>query len=304
MNLSSPSGRMAIPFVIIAIIGLMIGGEGSMLSAILLGIGMSGVFIVFLFRAQIHWYYYSKNPPPISEPLMKILTHKMVYFRELTPENKMHFMRRLSIFMMCKDIESLSEDTVPTDIRGLVSAAAVQLTFGKDLYLLPNFKKIMIYPSAFRSVQDREYHGSETFLDPEHKHHSCLVFSADRLMLGVSNSTQGYNIALHEMANAYKIEHEIKNEDISYLNHPNIKHDLAAIRGANYEMLKAFTMNKELDLFGIAIEHFFTKPTPFKRILPDFYQYLCELLNQNPLNESEPVLTEVDYDQLLERDAF
>ncbi len=304
MNFNSPSGRLAIPFVLIAITGLMIGGQGTMWSAILLGIGLSGVFIIFLFRAQIHWYYYSKNPPPVSEELMKILHHKMPYFRQLTKENKIQFMRRISIFSMCKDIESLSEDTVPADIRGLIAAAAVQLTFGKDRYLLPNFKKIMVYPSLFRSVQNTNPHGSETFLDEEHKHHSCLVFAADRLMLGVTDPAQGYNIALHEMAMAYKIENNIKTDNIPYLNHPNIKTALAEIRGANYSVIKAFTQNKELDVFGLAIEHFFTRPANFQNVLPDLYQYLCELLNQNPLQGETPVLKDIDYSLLLERHAF
>ena len=39
-----------------------------------------------------------------------------------------------------------------------------------------------------------------------------------------------------------------------------------------------------MEFFAVAVEHFFEAPAEFQKELPDIYNHLCVLLNQNPLN--------------------
>ena len=39
-----------------------------------------------------------------------------------------------------------------------------------------------------------------------------------------------------------------------------------------------------MEFFAVAVEHFFEAPAEFHKELPDIYNHLCVLLNQNPLN--------------------
>lgn len=302
----SPSGRLAIPFVIISILGFMSGGEHvyGYTSVILMGIGLSGLAIILMFRPQIHWYWYSKYPPRIQDELLAILERRMVYYRQLSPANKVIFQKRLSIYLMAKEIESLGEDNVPGDVKGLIAAAAIQVTFGKSLFLMPSFKKIIVYPSLFRSVENKDLHASETFVDPEYKGHSCLVFAADRMLLGVSEPTKGLNTAVYEMACVLKTEYDDGLEQCASFQDKRLLEKLAIVRQATFLKIQRLLGKKDIDTFALAIEHFFTFPARFQKVLPELYQDICSLLNQDPLNAQNPVKVAVNYDELLEKHAF
>jgi len=300
MDFKSPSVRLSFPFILLIIIAIVFREMPYMFIALI--IGLFGLVFVLMFRQQIHWHWYCKNPPPLDPQMIEILERKVPFFRNLSVDYKRFFLKRVSLFLMAKEFEAIKEgESVPADVKGLIAAAAVQMGFGKEKFLFPDFKRIVIHPSTFRSVENKDFHGSETFIDPEYKAHSCLIFAADRLVHPFDNPRAGYNIALHEMANAYKFKFDLHNAEIPLFNNPVFYQNLAKIRGFTVAQAEEYTRNKKLSPFGLAVEHLFYNPEKFKELMPELYETFCNLLNQNPINSENPVIFNVDYDLLVEQ---
>jgi Mlc titration factor MtfA (ptsG expression regulator) len=301
MDFKSPSTRLIIPFVMVIISGFFF--KNTSISFTLFGVGLLGISLVYIFRQPIHWYWFCQNPPPIASEMIMILERKFLYYQKLSVENKRYFLKRMSLFLMAKEMTSINEDEAfPADFKVLITATAVQMNFGQERFLFPAFQKILVHPSLFLSeVINKQFHGSETFIDPEYKGHSCQIFAGDRLLHAFKDSKSGYNIAVHEMANAFATNHDLdKIEKMMKENVDLLKH-FAIIRGFNYHQAVDYTRNPVLSYFGLAVEHFFYNPKAFEYVLPNLFQLLCETLNQNPLNPENPVVEPIDYELLVEK---
>lgn len=306
MDFKAPSTRLGFPFVILMIIAGFYDFGNMWITVSLMITGFIGVALVFVFRQPIHWYWYCQNPPPIAPEMIAILEHKMPYFRHLSNDNKRLFLKRMSLFMMAKEMESLNEDeNLPADIRGLIAATAVQINLGKIEFLFPEFKKIIVHPSLFLSAEfNKQFHGSETFIDPDYKGDSCQVFAGDRLMHSFNDARTGYNIVLHEMANVFLNKQSLEYIENTLKTDREILKHFATIRGFNYNQIIEYTNNPPMSFFGLAVEHFFFNPTKFKEVLPDLYEALTKALNQNPINTNDPVIDKIDYDLLVEKNKI
>jgi|TARA_B110000285_G_C15037487_1_gene570107 Mlc titration factor MtfA (ptsG expression regulator) len=301
MNFKSPSTRLIIPLVILMIVGYMV--NSIILSFVFFGGGFLGIALVYVFRQPIHWYWYCKNPPPIAPQMITILERKVPYYQNLSLDNKRHFLKRMSLFLMAKEMESINEDQdFPADFKGLLTASAVQVNFGQERFLFPEFHKVLVHPGLFLSaVINKQFHGSETFIDPDFKGHSCQIFAGDRLLHAFNEPKSGYNIAIHEMANAFASNHDISKVEGEMKSNPKLLEYFAIIRGFNYHQAIEYTKNPSLSHFGLAVEHFYYNPKAFEVVLPKLFELLCETLNQNPLNAESPVIESIDYELLLER---
>ena len=304
MDFKSPTTRIGLPFLVFIILGIIF--KDSSFSVYLIIIGLVGGSLLFAFRQPIHWHWYAQSPPLIESEMIQIVAAKVPFYRALSPENKKHFLRRMSLFMMAKEIESLNEDEkLPADIKGLIAASAVQINFGKEEFLFPEFKKIIVHPGLFLSASlNRQFHGSETFIDPEYKGHSCLIFAGDRLMHAFKDSKSGYNILLHELANVFMEKNNLHHIEEKLKKDKDILKLFASIRGFNYIQILEYTKNPKMSYFGLAIEHFYFNPEKFREVLPELFEELKQVLNQNPLNKSNPVIESIDYQLLLEKNKI
>lgn len=304
MDFKSPTSRIGLPFLVMIIMGIIF--REASIAPYLVMIGLLGGGLTFAFRQPIHWYWYAKSPPPVAPEMVQILEIKMPYFRNLSAVNKKHFLRRMSLFMMAKEMESLNDDEMlPADIRGLIAATAVQINFGKEEFLFPEFKKIIVHPSLFLSAAlNRQFHGSETFIDPEHKSHSCLIFAGDRLMHSFNDPKSGYNIVLHEVANVFMEKNNLHHIENALKYNKEILKQFAMIRGFNYIQILEYTKNPKMSYFGLAMEHLYFDPKKFQIILPELFDALTKALNQNPLNPENPVVTPIDYELLVEKNKI
>jgi Mlc titration factor MtfA (ptsG expression regulator) len=301
MDFKSPSTRLIIPFVMVIISGFFF--KNNTISFTLFGVGLLGMSLVYVFRQPIHWYSFCQNPPPITPEMVMILERKALYYQQLSIENKRHFLKRMSLFLMAKEMTSINEDEAfPADFKALITATAVQMNFGHERFLFPEFQKILVHPSLFLSaVINKQFHGSETFIDPEYKGHSCQIFAGDRLLHAFNDAKSGYNVAIHEMANAFATNHDLIKIEENMKKNPNLLKHFALIRGFNYHQAIDYTRNPVLSHFGLAVEHFFYNPKAFEYVLPELFQLLCEALNQNPLNLENPVIEPINYKLLVEK---
>ncbi|HCM76261.1 MAG TPA: DgsA anti-repressor MtfA, partial [Cytophagales bacterium] len=180
-------------------------------------------------------------------------------------------------------------DEVTDEMKVLISATAVQLTFGLDGVYLSHFRKILIYPNDYYSSITKKFHKGE--VNPAF---GIIVLSWHSYVMGYLNSNQdGVNLGLHEMAHALRLENIIRNSEYQFFNEVLLnrldEYGMAVCEPADYEQVKFFrpyACANTHEFFAVAVENFFERPMQLQLAMPGLYAVLCALLNQDPANYS------------------
>lgn len=237
---------------------------------------------VYFLQPAIDWWWYQKYPLDIEAPLRKIFEQKLPYYQRLSDKNKQKFRTRVALYIEANDFRPQVIEAIPEDVKGIVAANIVQLTFGQKDYLLNMFERVVIYPGVFLSRQHPDrFHASEIFAED-----GVSLFAMDHLMPGTIHANQYFNIGLYEYAKVY----QLTRPEIAY---PKLSEDL----WADFEKISRFPRKKveefvgleNLNLWAVSVVFFFSFPEKFKTQLPDLYQSLTNILNQHPVQE-EPVI--------------
>lgn len=230
------------------------------------------------------------NVMPIPEQkLRKIwpLLERNSYFAKLTDPAKLRFSRRTVDFMRSKTFRGMHGLTVSNEMRLFISASAVQLTFGLKRFKLEHYDTIYVFPAAFYlSSRSPLMKGGAT---PT----GSVFFSWKDFKKGYQHSNDGYNLGLHEMAHALKLD-TLHGEDFdhdfsAYLDTWTVASDavLARMRQHNNSFMRPYALTNRYEFMAVSVEYFFEAPEAFRQAEPRLYYHLCRLLNQDPLNVHE-----------------
>lgn len=216
--------------------------------------------LIYVFAPQINWWWYQTRPLPIDPMVKTLLGKHLPFYAKLSEEEKKRFNHRVELFQMANEFMPQGMETVPKDVRGLISANAVWLTFGRKDFIFPKFENIIIYPHKFPSPQFPEtFHASEIY-EPD----GVMIFSLEQFMPSFLNLSQYYPIVLHEFTKVFIMSYP--NEG-----YPNFKESsweqLSKISGLSKEKIETF-IGLEVDFLPVAIVHFFTYPELFKQFFP------------------------------------
>lgn len=205
------------------------------------------------------------------------------YYRSLSLAARQKFMERTVEFMRAKDFEY--HDIEPEDRMPLfISAAAVQITFGLDNYMLDYFAKIHILKNDYR-------YGLYNIPFMGHVSSDGIYLSWNNFVYGFRNDHDANNVGLHEMAHALTYVNFMGNnlgEDIAFKNRFRQFSKIArpifnSMQNGEVLMLDAYAATNYNEFWAVSVENFFEKSLEFKLKMPELYQALCELLNQDPL---------------------
>jgi Mlc titration factor MtfA (ptsG expression regulator) len=122
-----------------------------------------------------------------------IIPH-FTYFRELNEAGKQRFLQRVFWFKKKKEFHFRDMVEEP-QMSVLISACAVQITFGLRKYRMPFFKDIYIMPDQYTYGLNREAWAG-------HVNRTGIYLSWKHFMHGYSVHGDRYNVGLHEMAHA------------------------------------------------------------------------------------------------------
>jgi Mlc titration factor MtfA (ptsG expression regulator) len=168
----------------------------------------------------------------------------------------------------------------------------VQLTFGLPDIYLQHFHTILVYPNDYYSSITRRYHKGE--VNPRF---GIIVLSWQSFIDGYINPTDSLNVGLHEMAHALRLENIIRDEEYHFFNQDLMdKFDEFARKACDTmaheaePFLRPYACTNAHEFFSVAIENFFERPVAFRSALPELYDVLTKLLNQDPakLMDSAP----------------
>ena len=248
----------------------------------------------YILSPQIDFWWYERHPPALNPKIQQFIDDYFLFYQKLSPELKQRFRNRLSLYLLGNEFirpvhpdhpdAAVDRTRVPEDLKAAVAAQAVQVTFGREKYLSGKFENIIIYPHPFPTPQygDAIFHTSEIY-EPD----GVVIFASDPLMAGFNNPKGFFSIGLYEYARIFKI----LNPSVSFPKlGENSWADLEKISGMNQNLVESVIGLPNLDLIAVATHHFFTFPERFHEVLPDVYQILTNIFNQNPANGLNPIL--------------
>lgn len=223
--------------------------------------------------------------PPIKERYRAVLNEHSDFYKMLPPKEKKLFEGRVQHFINIKDFIPRSIDGVTAQMKALIAASAIQITFGLPKVYLSHFKRILIYPDNYYSTINKVYHKGE--VNPLAK---LIVLSWRSFVEGYLDRTDGINLGLHEMAHALRLENLIMNDEYQFFNESDLdlwsffaKKEIVAMRRGEVSMFREYGAANEEEFFAVVIENFFERTRMFSDYCPDLYQATVKLLNQNPL---------------------
>lgn len=242
--------------------------------------------VVYIMQPQIDWWWFSKYPPVLDKEYENFLGKFMPYYRGLSHSEKARFGARVMMVLRDKQIMfHLTDDEAPDDLKIAMAASIVQFTFGWDEYWLPTLEKVIVYPSAFPSRERTDFHWCEAHSD------GCIIIGAEALRQGFIHPAAYYQVGLHTAIEFHRLYQKNLEGIIADKDKELVTKQLAAIRCFNDGYHKSITGLDEISLIETAIEHFFAVPMLFQRESPALYATISKVLNQNPLNETYPILT-------------
>lgn len=213
-----------------------------------------------------------------------LLKQKNPYFKNLSPDAQEIFISRVFKFMETKAFIGREGLVITDEIRVLVSAAAVQLTFGLKDYTITHLHTINVFPRIFFSKF------LNTNLKGLNTQSGVLSLSWNDFKEGYAVENDRINLGLHELAHALNIDLD---EEGNYDEHFSVyfeqwstvaQDDYINLKEKKKTFLRSYGGTNMHEFFAVCVEHFFEAPAEFKKELPLLYNFLMLMLNQDPLN--------------------
>lgn len=269
------SKYLQIPLVAGALISLYLAWEEGSRYAIYMVPFVVGMAVVYVLSPQIDWWWYQHRPPELPAPLRHLINTRFPFYQNLSADEKTRFRNRMALYMHANEFMPQGMESVPMDVKGVIAASVVQLTFGLEDYRLSKFEYIIVYPHPFPSPQFPEkWHVSEIFEED-----GVIMVSAEQLMASFLQPERYFNIGLYEYARVYRrcypgVSFPVLGE--------NSWEQLQAISGYSKDVIEKWIGLPKPDVLAVAIAHFFVFPKKFKALLPEVYEELAGFFKQRP----------------------
>ncbi len=267
----------------------------NMSSTILLGIlfaVLSFIILYYLFRMiemgyvlkrkkplYHHFYYYLRR---LNTNQKTVLIQQFSFYNKLTKKEKRYFEHRVASFILDKDFIGRDGLIISDEVRVLISATAVMLTFGFRDYYIGLISKIVVYPSAFFSSTNQQYHKGE--FNPKL---AALVLSWEDFKKGFFNESDNINLGIHEFTHAIHIN-SLKERDVSSTIFSDSFTELSELLNTNESLklrllesdyFRRYAFTNQFEFLAVVIENFIETPQTFKNQFPVLYSKVKQMLN-------------------------
>ncbi len=210
-----------------------------------------------------------------------ILTKYSPYYNTLNINEKEKFILRIQKFIAHKTF-FIHDITGFREMPVLISASAVQLTFGLEQFLLTSYPHIHVYPQEFLRTNP-----SICFLVGSVSGHSIYI-SWKHFLIGTDIPGDGQHVGLHELAHAYHCQNFEKgvNTDttfLDYFDHFNVEgqkiFDNEKMPGNDF--YSEYALKDFQEFWAESMEIYFERPVEMKEKFPELYKAVCSVLNQD-----------------------
>jgi Mlc titration factor MtfA (ptsG expression regulator) len=204
------------------------------------------------------------------------------YYNRLELEDQRKFLFRTFLFRKSRRFHYI-EVKESAEMPILISAVAIQLTFGLDKFMLNYFNDIYV-------LKDDYHYGfySRPFMG--HVDQSGIYLSWDNFVKGISGQTPYCNVGLHEMGHALAYvtfiteTEEDKHFKKEFKNFSKVARPIFTnMQAGNRNLLGEYAAVNYHEFWAVSVETFFENPVCLKQDLPELYLAMVNLLRQDPL---------------------
>lgn len=223
-----------------------------------------------------------------NEILTEVLLKRFPYYNQLRAPDQEKFINRLQKFIAVKTFV-IHDRSGFREMPILLSASAIQLSFGLKEYLLPFFKFIHIFPAEFVGIQPtiRVLAGNVSG--------NRIHVSWKHFLEGFQYPDDGENVGLHEMAHAYYFQNfetgaggddNFTTHFASFNHCGNKVFETEKLPGNDF--FSDYALKNFQEFWAESVERFFEKPSALKAAYPQLYTTIVSVLNQDPAGDVSP----------------
>jgi MtfA peptidase len=235
------------------------------------------------------WLYLAKHPKlasilnanPISDEIQLLLAHRFPFYLRL-PDDFRHFFN-YRLHQLIKSFEFVNMENhldIDLSLKAVLLVQANRLTLGFKQYKYDAFPIIEIHPDVYYSEMTHHWHKGDTSVED-----GVIRLSAKYLNEGDNVSTDGLNLAIHEYAHAVMMELFVGNEREGFFEN-YVQYKNCALKNLDIckekALLRSYAYSNDQEFFAVVSEVFFEEPLLIKENVPDLYETLCKLYNQQP----------------------
>jgi Mlc titration factor MtfA (ptsG expression regulator) len=210
-----------------------------------------------------------------------IIAQHIHYFNKLNAEQQHKMLVRTYLFHRAKKFHYVGVEK-RDDMAILISAVAAQLTLGLDKFSLNYFRDIYV-------LQHDYHYGYYSLPFMGHVDSSGIYLSWDNFLQGLHNAQDNSNVGLHEMAHALAyVNFVTKTEEDKHFK-KEFKNFSKVARPVFQEMQKGrktllgeYAATNYHEFWAVSVEVFFESPVRLRHELPELYEALVNVLNQDP----------------------
>ena len=211
-----------------------------------------------------------------------IVSRYIRFYNKLGLEDQRKFLFRTFLFKKARKFHYI-EVKESAEMPILISAVAVQLTFGLDKFMLNYFNDIFV-------LKDDYHYGfySRPFMG--HVDQSGIYLSWDNFIKGISGQTPYCNVGLHEMGHALAYvtfiteTEEDKHFKKEFKNFSKVARPIfTSMQQGNRNLLGEYASVIYHEFWAVSVETFFENPVCLRQELPELYEAMSRLLKQDPL---------------------
>ncbi|TVZ57807.1 hypothetical protein NA63_0295 [Flavobacteriaceae bacterium MAR_2010_105] len=262
---------------------IVIGVFFAILLAMLLNFALRMVELSYVIRHKkpffVHTSFFLKK---LSSTQKSILRGQFRFYNKLSIKQQRIFEHRVASFIADKRFIGREGVEVTEEMKVLISATAVMLTFGFRDFYIGLISRIFIYPNEFFSRTNNDYHKGE--FNPRLK---TLVLSWKDFKKGFESNADKINLGIHEFAHAIHLN-SIKERDVSSTIFSDSFKELTDLLTNKEELRKELIASKyfrdyaytnQFEFLAVVIETFIETPTDFKQQFPEVYDKTKQMLN-------------------------
>ena len=226
-----------------------------------------------------------KVPKAINQDYHEIMMLYSSYYQMLDSVLQDKFRLRLYRLLNTLTFGSMQIPNITREMRVVIGSAIIKITLGLDNYIPTRFTNVIVLPRRYM------YPGfGEPFLGHTDHNTNTIFFSWEDVQHGYLVPDDAVNVALHEMAHVLEAEngfHDIftnffeRFEWVQWAELAAKKMEL--IQKGQNSFLKNYGGQNMMEMFAVCVEAFFEQPIAFKAYLPEIYDTMVELLNQDPV---------------------
>ncbi|HVD98478.1 MAG TPA: zinc-dependent peptidase [Cytophagaceae bacterium] len=215
-----------------------------------------------------------KPTEPLAAAFRVILSEKSNYYNTLSKSDKDAFEKRVRYYMNLKMFTSEDGYAVTDEMKTMIAATAVQITFGLPLVAHSQFTHILIMPNAS--------------MTPRKATRNTVVVPWKEFVEGYAQHDDGQNEGMKVLASALVKDDRLQEKSYKFFSVKKFEkwekiaeQEVSNFMNGMFEGIHTDERMKD-EYFAQAVVYFFELPIAFKAKYPALYDAMSDLLNQDP----------------------